>query len=654
MDGKRLQLAAIVVSFSLLLGLAGPHAAALAAAPSAAQALSLKPIQPDAAYTEPTKEEISQCTIRAEKQNGVTAWVVRNARGETLRRFADTNGDNVVDLWCYFQEGLESYRDIDADYNGKADQYRWFQTSGTRWGIDKNEDGRIDSWQVISAPEVAEELVLAIKNRDRARFELLLMTSPELAEAGFGRPQAERLSAALKAAPAAFAKFAAEQKVVTPQSEFADFYRTRPATIPAGTDGSTKDITIHDNGSALVTNGNKHEQIYLGSLVSVGSTWKLLDVPTIGTDNQPAPGGLITTNAPESDTSAPVASGPSDEMQKLMAELEKLDQQSIQAPPAQQATLTDRRAQILRQLADVANDEEMRGEWIRQLADMLSSAGQDPNTPYTKGLEQLDELAADLLAKNANDPLASYVKFRRMWADYVISQQDPKADFAKIQQKWLTDLETFANENPTSPDAAEAMLQLGMSHEFAGTTDKAQEWYQKLVKDFPSSAQAAKANGVLRRLSSVGKPFRFRAQDIKGGAVDLAAPAYRGRVVLIQYWATWDVRCKEDMDQLKELYSKYNVRGGFEIIGVCLDKDPKTMQSFLAQNRYLWRQVHEPGGFDGRLANEMGVMTLPMMILVDQKGIVVGDNIFVANLEGELKRLMGTATAQGAGTIPNR
>jgi hypothetical protein len=70
------------------------------------------------------------------------------------------------------------------------------------------------------------------------------------------------------------------------------------------------------------------------------------------------------------------------------------------------------------------------------------------------------------------------------------------------------------------------------------------------------------------------------------------------------------------------------------------------MQAFLAENRYLWRQIQEPGGFDGKLANDLGVMTLPMMILVDQKGTVVGNNIFPANLEGELKRLLPTATAQ--------
>jgi hypothetical protein len=640
MDRKQLQIAAIALGLGVFHAGVCPQANA---APSAADALIFKPIQPNVGYYQPTKQEIAGCTIRAENQGGTTAWVVRNAQGETLRRFADTNGDNVVDLWCYFNDGLESYRDIDSDFNKKADQYRWFQASGTRWGVDKDEDGRIDYWKVISAPEVAEELVWALKTRDPKRFQLLLLTPTELAALGFGEQQTQRLAAGLKAAPAAYSKLASDQKTVTPKTEFADFYRTRPATIPAGTDGSTKDVTIHDNATALVTTGENHEQIYLGTLVAVGDTWKLLDAPTVGSDN---PGGLLTRSL-EGATQVPSgATGPSDEMQKLMAELERLDAQAGSAAPNQQGPLTDQRADVLQKLADTATDENARGEWIRQTADMLSSAAQDPSADYPKGLERLDQLADDLAAKNPNDPLISYVKFRRMWADNSISQQAPDADFAKIQEKWLADLEAFANAYPKSNDSAEALLQLGMSHEFANRTDEAKKWYQKLVAEFPGSQQAAKAQGVLRRLDSVGKPIRFSAKDIRGNAINIAAPPYLGRVVLIQFWGTVDDRCQDDMDTLKELYAKYGGRGGFEIIGVCLDKDPKTMQAFLADNRYLWRQIQEPGGFDGKLANELGVMTLPMMILVDQKGSVVGNNIFPANLEGELKRLLGAAAAQ--------
>jgi thiol-disulfide isomerase/thioredoxin len=255
-------------------------------------------------------------------------------------------------------------------------------------------------------------------------------------------------------------------------------------------------------------------------------------------------------------------------------------------------------------------------------------------------MDRLSQLIEQLTSEDQDDPLIGYAKFRKMWAEYGLSQQAPDADIAEIQQKWQVDLEEFANQNANSPEAAEAMLQLGMSHEFAGRLDPAKQWYQKLADDFPKKSQANKARGALRRLNSVGKPFRFREKDRRGNLVDLAAPPYRGKVVLIQYWATWDERCKDDMDKLKELYAKYGGRNGyFEIIGVCLDVSPEAMQAFLTENRYPWQQLHEPGGIDGRLANELGVMTLPLMILVDEKGNVVDHSIFVAELEPELKRL---------------
>jgi peroxiredoxin len=134
-------------------------------------------------------------------------------------------------------------------------------------------------------------------------------------------------------------------------------------------------------------------------------------------------------------------------------------------------------------------------------------------------------------------------------------------------------------------------------------------------------------------------PFRVQGKEIAGGApIDSQGPAYRGKVLLIHYWATWSDKCKEDLVLLKDFYAK---RGGreFDIIGVCLDSSDAPAKQFLAQNRFPWKQLYEKGGADGRLANELGVMTLPLMILVDRNGRVANNNIQVAELETELARL---------------
>ena len=91
-------------------------------------------------------------------------------------------------------------------------------------------------------------------------------------------------------------------------------------------------------------------------------------------------------------------------------------------------------------------------------------------------------------------------------------------------------------------------------------------------KEFPNTPQAKKASGVLRRLELDRAAVAIPGEGHQGPADRLSPPTYRGKVVLIQFWSTIDDRCKDDMDALKDLYAKYGGRGGFEIIGVCLDQ----------------------------------------------------------------------------------
>lgn len=628
---------------SILGAFSCPLTSLAAEAPTAVQALGLTPIQKGVDYATPTKEEMAKCTNSPEKLGNITAWVVRNPQGEILRRFADTNGDNVVDQWCYYQNGVEVYRDIDANFNGKADQYRWFHTGGSRWGLDKNEDGKIDAWRTISPHEVGEQVMLALKSRDPARFALLLATSAELNEAGFAKARVDQIAKSIAEAPAGFSKLVTDQKVISPESRFVDFGSARPSAIPAGAAGSTKDVLVIDNASALIETGGKHEQIYLGTLVQIGDTWKLIGAPTLGgNDGQPTTG--LLTQTLEAGAGGGNDAGPNDAMQQLMTELEKLDREAANLPEDKQATNIDARAEKLQQLAGLATGNE-RDQWYRQLADMLSVAAQSGS--YPQGLAKLDALQKTLSENGASQAAISHTAFQRMWADYVVNQHAANADPAKIQEKWLADLQVFVAKYPQSDDAAEALLQLGMYQEFVGKMEDATKWYRQLVTDFPNAEPSAKARGALARLTSVGKPVRIVGNDIQGGTVDLSK--YRGKPVLVHYWATW---CpKEDMVLLKDFYAKKGGRD-FDIVGVCLDSNAAGAKQYLAQNRFAWKNIIETGGLDGRLANEMGIMTLPMMILIDKNGNVANNNIHVAELEAELQRLQ-TPTANNTANSAN-
>ncbi len=199
------RLCQIVACFGLVLGL--PQLAA-AATPTVEQALKLSPIQKDVEYDSPAAADIPKCTIKAEKISNQTGWVVRSPNGQILREFVDTNGDNVVDRWSYYKDGVEVYRDIDENFNGKADQYRWLNTAGMRWGLDKDEDGKIDSWKVISPEEVSAEIVAALRDKDLARFNRVLLTPAEAKSLGLGTAKLKQLSDKIAGAPAAFSELA--------------------------------------------------------------------------------------------------------------------------------------------------------------------------------------------------------------------------------------------------------------------------------------------------------------------------------------------------------------------------------------------------------------------------------------------------------------
>ena len=228
-----------VVSFTFACGLGQD----VRAQPTPAEALGLNPMQPSVDFDMPAPGEIEDCQVAAEEIAGESGLVVREPSGMLLRQFVDSNGDKKVDQWRYYKNGIEVYRDIDADFNGKADQYRWLGTAGTRWGLDRDEDSKIDTWKVISPEEVSAEVVDAIRTHDKKRFEGVLLSSQELATLGLGSQLREAIEERIRTANRQFARAVGQQKDISEKTKWIDFGGLRPGTIPSGTDGSKRDVT---------------------------------------------------------------------------------------------------------------------------------------------------------------------------------------------------------------------------------------------------------------------------------------------------------------------------------------------------------------------------------------------------------------------------
>jgi thiol-disulfide isomerase/thioredoxin len=612
--------------------------AAHAAKPTAKEALSLVPVQKDVDYDVPDAKEAEKCTVDVVPVGGFTGYVVKSDSGQVLRRFLDTNGDNKVDQWCYFKDGIEVYRDIDGNFNNKADQYRWLGTAGTRWGLDDDENGRIDSWKTISAEEVTAEVVAALRDRDGARFQRLLLTSNELQSLGLSTKQIGELTDKISAASKSFVSEANRQRIVTAKSEWVHFGASKPGIVPAGTEGSTKDIVVYDNVTAIVETDKKTGQLAIGTLVKVGDAWRMIDLPkNLGGEQAAAAAGYFFqvsfTNRPEVEGPAP-AGNVSSEMKKLVDDLEQLDKRLVAAKPTEQGRLNASRADLLDKIVAAAPAED-RGLWIRQYTETVSAAIQSGAFP--DGIRRMQSLLTSVSGQPDGGELVPYIKFRLMTAEYNrdIGQKD--ADFDKINTAYQEQLLAFVKEYATSPDAAEAMLQLAIAAEFAGKADDAVNWFSRIASDFPQSDLKPKAIGAKRRLESVGKTIPLLGKTLDGRTFDLASS--KGKIVLIHYWATWADPCKPDLATIKSLQAKYGSQG-FYPVGVNLDGDAKDAMGYVRQEKLSWPQLYEQGGLDSPLATNLGVLTLPTMILIGKDGRVINRNVNAGELDAELKKLL--------------
>ncbi len=120
--------------------------------------------------------------------------------------------------------------------------------------------------------------------------------------------------------------------------------------------------------------------------------------------------------------------------------------------------------------------------------------------------------------------------------------------------------------------------------------------------------------------SIVDRPLALKFTAVDGRKVDLAA--MRGKVVLIDFWATWCLPCRAVVPDVVATYKKFHGQG-FDVLGVSLDQDKETMLAFAKESGMVWPQYFDGQGWDNSISSDFGVSEIPAMLLIGRDGKVV-------------------------------
>jgi len=179
-----------------------------------------------------------------------------------------------------------------------------------------------------------------------------------------------------------------------------------------------------------------------------------------------------------------------------------------------------------------------------------------------------------------------------------------------------------------------------------GDLEAAKSLYTQLAEEAKKAespetrTRAEEFAGAARRLSLPGSEIKIDGETLAGEKFDIKN--HRGKVVLVQFWASWCGYCLQEMPNIKQMYNTYH-EDGFEVIGVNLDESAERASAIVSDMKLPWPSLFSSDpteqGMENPNATYYGISSIPQCILVDREGKVVTLNARGEELNRQLERL---------------